>query len=154
MRCPSEDNKTYANFLECIWDYLDLLTGFPNIGNKFICWFCTVMKPALMMRLDFMCSRVHVITYLKDSLLHCMMALPKNKKKTNIILSVSLQQWQKYVRTHKGLPAEVMTLICFLISVTMLTTLTTHSRNSSGTQKNESNNQQERWLLQESWCTL
>ena len=32
--CPDEDSKMYENLLECQRDYLEVLTGFPNIRTN------------------------------------------------------------------------------------------------------------------------
>ena len=82
-RCPTEDSKTYENFLECIRDYLEALAGFPNVGDQLICWLHTVKKPALMTVHDFMRRQVQLMTYLKDGLLRCMKALPSDGEKSN-----------------------------------------------------------------------
>jgi hypothetical protein len=38
-QCPNVADLTKANFDECIRDYLEACTGFPNKGNQLICWF-------------------------------------------------------------------------------------------------------------------
>ena len=34
MRCPTNDNKTYKNFLGCIQDYLEALAGPPTLETN------------------------------------------------------------------------------------------------------------------------
>jgi hypothetical protein len=46
---PKDADHTKANFNECIRDYLEAIAGFPNIGNKLICWLRNSKKPALML---------------------------------------------------------------------------------------------------------
>ena len=43
-----------ANFDECIRDYLEAVTGFPNIIDQLICWLHTAKKLALMLMHKFM----------------------------------------------------------------------------------------------------
>ncbi len=43
-RCPDDANRTKANFVECIRDYLKAIAGFPNIGDQLICWLRTAKK--------------------------------------------------------------------------------------------------------------
>ncbi len=37
-----------ANFDKCNKDYLEAVTGSPNIGNQLIFWLCMAKKPTLM----------------------------------------------------------------------------------------------------------
>lgn len=113
-RCPTEEGKTYENFLECIRDYLEALAGFPNVGDQLIRWLRTVKKPALMPVHDFMRRRVQLMTYLEDGLLRRTMALPGDQEKIEqVFFSVPLRHRQKYAETHKSLPTEVTMLACF-----------------------------------------
>ncbi len=89
MRCPTEESKTYENFLKCIQDYLEALVGFPNIGDQLIRWLRTVKKPALMPVHDFMHCREQLMMYIEDGLLCRMMALPGNQEKIEQIFSLS-----------------------------------------------------------------
>ena len=47
-QCPNNADHTKANFDECIRDYLEAISEFPNIGNQLICWLRTSKKPTLM----------------------------------------------------------------------------------------------------------
>ena len=53
-QCPNDADCMKANFDECIRDYLEAVTRFPNIGDQLICWLCTAKKPALMLMHEFM----------------------------------------------------------------------------------------------------
>ena len=124
-RCPTEEGKTYENFLECIRDYLEALAGFPNVGDQLIRWLRTVKKPALMPVHDFMCHRVQLMTYLEDGLLRRTMALPDDQEKIKQVFSPfhsvigrsTPRCTSCFRRTSQCLPA-------FLNSVKTLTQLT------------------------------
>jgi hypothetical protein len=47
-RYPNNADCKKANFDKCIWDYLEVVVGFPNIGNQLIFWLHTSEKPTLM----------------------------------------------------------------------------------------------------------
>ncbi len=53
-RCPNNADCMKSNFDKCIRDYLEAITGFPNIGDQLICWLRTSKKPALMPMHEFM----------------------------------------------------------------------------------------------------
>jgi hypothetical protein len=53
-QCPNNADHTKANFDECIRDYLEAISEFPNIGNQLICWLRTSKKPTLMPMHEFM----------------------------------------------------------------------------------------------------
>ena len=53
--CSDEYAKMFKNLIECQRDYLEVLAGFPNIGEQLICWFHTTQKPAHMPTHDYMC---------------------------------------------------------------------------------------------------
>jgi hypothetical protein len=53
-QCPDNADHTKVNFDECIRDYLEAISGLPNVGNQMICWHCTAKKPALMPMHKFM----------------------------------------------------------------------------------------------------
>ncbi len=113
MSCPTEDNKTYKNFLECVQDNLKALAGFPNVGDQLIFWLC-MKKPACMPVHDFMHCRVQLMMYLEDGLLCCMMALPGNQEKMEqMFFSIPLCHWKKYAKMHKSLLTDITALACF-----------------------------------------
>jgi hypothetical protein len=64
--CPNHADCTKSNFNKCIRDYLQDVTGFPNICNQLICWLCTAKKPALMSMHKFMWHHAQLLSYLKD----------------------------------------------------------------------------------------
>jgi hypothetical protein len=47
-QCPNNADRTKANFEQCIWDYLEAVARFPNIGDKLIYWLRNSKKPALI----------------------------------------------------------------------------------------------------------
>ena len=51
--CPTDTEHTKANFNECIRDYLEAVSGLPNVGDPLILWLCTAKKPALMLMHEF-----------------------------------------------------------------------------------------------------
>ena len=53
-QCPDDADCMKANFNECIRDYLEAVTGFPNIINQLIRWLHTAKKLALMLMHEFM----------------------------------------------------------------------------------------------------
>ncbi len=53
-QCPTDADRMKTNFDKCIRDYLEAVTGFPNVGNHLIRWLCTAKKPALMPMHKFM----------------------------------------------------------------------------------------------------
>ena len=113
-RCPGEDAKMFKNLVECQQDYLETLSGFPNIGDQLILWFRTAQKPALMPMHDYMRRRVQLVSYLKKGLLRSTMELPtKTEKIEQIFFSMPRKHQQKYVETHKTLPDDHVALVCF-----------------------------------------
>ena len=113
-RCPDDASKTYENFVECQRDYLEALARFPNIGDQLIRWFRTARKPALMPMHDYMRRRVQLVGYLEKGLLRATMELPtKTEKIEQIFFSMPRKHQQKYAETHKTLPDDHVTLVCF-----------------------------------------
>jgi hypothetical protein len=49
-QCPNNADHTESNFDKCIRDYLEAVTGFPNIGDQLICWLCTMPMHKFMRR--------------------------------------------------------------------------------------------------------
>jgi hypothetical protein len=80
-QCPSEADRTNTNFDKCIRDYLEAVTGFPNVGNQLSCWLCTAKKPALMPMHVFMQCQVQLISYLDSGYIHQTMELPTAQEK-------------------------------------------------------------------------
>jgi hypothetical protein len=68
-QCPNNAHHMKSNFDKCISDYHKAVAGFPNIGNKLICWLCTVKKPALMQMHEFTRHQVQLLNYLKGGYL-------------------------------------------------------------------------------------
>jgi hypothetical protein len=64
-QCPNKADCTKSNFNECICDYLEAVTGFPNIGDQLIRWLHTVKKPTLMPMHKFTRRRVQLLSYLE-----------------------------------------------------------------------------------------
>ena len=58
-----------ANFDKCIRDYLETITGFPNIGDQLICWLCLAKKHVLMPMHKFMRHQVQLLSYLESDYL-------------------------------------------------------------------------------------
>jgi hypothetical protein len=69
-QCSNNADHTKANFDECIKDYLEAVTGFPNLGGQLIPWLCTAKKPALMPMHKFMRHCVQLLSYLEGGYLH------------------------------------------------------------------------------------
>jgi hypothetical protein len=53
-QCSDNTHLMKENFDECIMDYLEAVSGFPNIGNQLIPWLCVARKPVFMPMLEFM----------------------------------------------------------------------------------------------------
>ena len=68
-QCPDNVDRTKANFVECIRDYLGAIAGFPNIGDQLIRWLCTANKLALMPMHEFMRHQVQLLSYLESNYL-------------------------------------------------------------------------------------
>jgi hypothetical protein len=56
-QCPTNADHTKVNFDECIRDYLEAVTRFPNVGDQLIRWHCTAKQPALMQMHEFIMQR-------------------------------------------------------------------------------------------------
>jgi hypothetical protein len=69
-RCPNDEDGTNANFKKCIWDYLEAVARFPNVGDQLIRWLCTAKKPALMPMHQFMRHQVQLLSYLEGGYIH------------------------------------------------------------------------------------
>ena len=46
--CKETSDRTKDDFVECQRDYLEVVAGFPNIGDQLIRWLLTAKQPALM----------------------------------------------------------------------------------------------------------
>jgi len=113
-RCLDKDAKMFENLANCQRDYLEALTGFPNIGDQLFRWFHTARKPALIAMHDYICHQVQLFGYLEKGLLRTTMELPtKQEKIEQIFFSVPKKHQQKYAKTHKMLPDNHVPLICF-----------------------------------------
>jgi hypothetical protein len=112
--CPDDESKTFDNLVKCQQDYLEALVGFPNIGDQLIRWFHTARKPALMPMQDYMRHRVQLVGYLEKGLLRAMMDLPtKQERIEQIFFSMPRKHQQKYAETHKTLPDDHVSLVCY-----------------------------------------
>ena len=101
-----------ANFDKCIRDYLEAVTGFPNIGNQQICWLCTAKKPALMPMHEFMRHQVQLLSYLEGGYLRQTMNVPKAQEKSEQIFFAQPKAHQnKFVDLNKMVPKDPIKLI-------------------------------------------
>jgi hypothetical protein len=67
---PDNTHLMKEKIEECIRDYLEAVTGFPNIGDQLIHWLCVVAKkPAFMLMHEFMRHGEQLFSYLDSSYL-------------------------------------------------------------------------------------
>jgi hypothetical protein len=113
-QCPNDADCTKANFDKCIRDYLEAVTGFPNIGNQLICWLCTSKKPALMPMHEFMQHQVQLLSYLKGGYLRQMMVVPTAQEKSEQIFFAQPKAHQsKFANLNKTVPTDPLKMIAF-----------------------------------------
>jgi hypothetical protein len=113
-QCPNDADCTKANFDNCIRDYLEAVTGFPNVGVHLILWLCTAKKPALMPMHEFMQLWVQLLSYLEGGDLHQMMEVPMAQEKSEQIFFVQLKAHQfKFADLNKMVPTDPLKLIAF-----------------------------------------
>ncbi len=84
-QCPNNADHTKANVDECIRDYVEAVTGFPNIGDQQIPWLRTSKEPALMPMHKFMRRWVQLISYLKFGYLRQTVDVPTVQEKNEQI---------------------------------------------------------------------
>ncbi len=87
-QCPNNANCKKTNFDECIKNYLETVTGYPNIGNQLICWLCTSKKPALMPMHKFTRRQIQLLSYLDGDYLRWTMDVPTVQGKSEQIFFV------------------------------------------------------------------
>jgi hypothetical protein len=109
---PNDADCTKANFDKCIRDYLEAIAGFPNMGNKLICWLCAAKKPALMPMHELMWHQVQLLSYLNGDYLHQTMDEPTAQKKSDKIFVVQPKAHQnKFADLNKTVPADPLRMI-------------------------------------------
>jgi hypothetical protein len=113
-QCPTETDCTKRNFNECIRDYLEAVSGFPNVGNQLICWLCTTKKPTFIPMHEFMRRQVQLLSYLDGGYICQTMELPTAQEKSKQIFFVQPKAHQfKFVDTNKTVPMDPLWLITF-----------------------------------------
>jgi hypothetical protein len=113
-QCPNNADCTKANFNNCIKDYLETVTGFPNISNQLICWICMSKKPTLMLMHEFTWHRVQLLSYLKGGYLcQTMEVLMVQKKSEQIFLVQTKVHQNKFVNLNKTVPTDPLKMIAF-----------------------------------------
>ncbi len=113
-QCPNNADRMKANFNECIRDYLEAVTGLPNIGNQLICWLCMAKKPALMPMHEFMLHWVQLLSYFESEYLHWTMDVPTAQEKSEQIFFAQLEAHQnKFADLNKMVPANLLRMIAF-----------------------------------------
>jgi hypothetical protein len=106
-QCPNDADRTKENFDNCIRDYLEAVTGFPNIDNQLIRWLCMAKKPALMPMHEFMQHLVQLLSYLKSGYLRQMMEVPTAQEKSEQIFFAQPKAHQnKSVDLNKTVPSD------------------------------------------------
>jgi hypothetical protein len=114
-QCPDDADRTKDSFNKCIRDYLEAVTGFPNIGNQLICWLRTAKKPALMPMHEFMRRQVQLLSYLKSGYLRRTMEVPTAQEKSEQIFFAQPKANQnKFADLNKTVPANPLQMIAFL----------------------------------------
>jgi hypothetical protein len=113
-QCPNNADRTKATFDECIRDYLEAVTGFPNIGNQLICWLRMAKKPALMPMHKFMRRQVQLLSYLESDYLCRTMDVPTAQEKSEqIFFAQSKAHQNKFADLNKTVPADPLRMIAF-----------------------------------------
>ncbi len=110
--CPDDVDRTKANFNKCIRDYLEVVAGFPNIGDQLIRWLCTAKKPALMPMHKFMWRRVQLLSYLESDYLRRTMDVPTAQEKSEQIFFAHPKAHQnKFPDFNKTVPSNPLRMI-------------------------------------------
>jgi hypothetical protein len=113
-RCPNNADCTKANFDKCIKDYLEALTGFPNIGNQLICWLRTSKKLALMPMHKFTQRQVQLLSYLEGGYLRQTIYVPMTQEKSEQIFFAQPKAHQnKFADLNKMVPSDLLKMIAF-----------------------------------------
>jgi hypothetical protein len=113
-QCPNDGDCTKANFNKCIRDYLEAVTGLPNIGDQLIRWLCMAKKPALMPMHKFMWHQVQLLRYLEGGYLRRTMEVPMAKEKSERIFFAQPKALQnKFTDLNEMVPADLIKLIAF-----------------------------------------
>jgi hypothetical protein len=111
-QCPNEADCTKSNFNECIYDYLEAVAGFPNIGNQLICWLCMAKKPAFMPMHEFMRHQVQLLSYLEGGYLRQMMDVPTAQEKSEQVFFAQPKVHQnKFADLNKMVPTNPLKMI-------------------------------------------
>jgi hypothetical protein len=112
--CPEDADHTKEKFNECIRDYLEVIAGFPNIGNQLICWLHMARKPALMPMHEFMCHQIQLLSYLEGNYLHRTMDVPTVQEKSEqIFFAQPMAHQNKFANLKKMVPANPLRMIAF-----------------------------------------
>jgi hypothetical protein len=113
-QCPTNADRTKANFNKCIRDCLEAVAKFPNVGNRLIRWLHTAKKPALMPMHKFMRRWVQLISYLDSGYLRWTMEIPTAQEKSEQIFFAQPKAHQfKFIVTNKMVPMDQLKLIAF-----------------------------------------
>jgi hypothetical protein len=113
-QCPTDADHTKANFDECIRDYLEAVSGFPNVGGQLICWLCIAKKLALMPMHELMQRQVQFISYLDGGYLRQTMEILTVQEKSGQIFFMQPKAHQfKFADTNKMMPTDPLKLIAF-----------------------------------------
>ncbi len=112
--CPNNADRTKANFNKCIRDYLEVVVGFPNIGNQLICWLTTAKKLALLPMQEFMRRQVQLLCYLESDYPHQTMDIPTAQEKSEQIFFAQRKVHQnKFANLNKTVPSDPLRMIAF-----------------------------------------
>ncbi len=113
-RCPEDADWRKENFDKCIRDYLEAVAGFPNIGDRLICWLHTAKKPALMPMHKFMRCWVQLLSYLGGNYLCRTMDIPMVQEKSEQIFFAQPKAHQnKLADLNKTVPTNPLRMIAF-----------------------------------------
>ncbi len=111
-QCPNKMHHTKENFDECIRDNLEAVTGFVNVGNQLICWFCTAKKPTIMPMHEFMQRQLQLLSYLDSGYLHWTMELPTAQEMSeHIFLMQPKADQYMFAETNKMVPTDPLWLL-------------------------------------------
>jgi hypothetical protein len=111
---PDNADCMKANFGKCIWDYLEAIAGFPDVGNKLIHWLHTAKKPALLPMHEFMRCQVQLLSYLKGGYLRQTMEVPTAQEKSEQIFFAQPKAHQlKFADLNKTVHTDPIKLIAF-----------------------------------------
>ncbi len=117
-QCPNNADWTKANFVKCIKDYLEAVTGFLNIGNQLICWLCMSKKHACMPMHEFMRHQVQLLSYFEGGYLHWTIDVPTAQEKSEqIFFALPKAHQNKFADLNKMVPTDPLKMIASLSSV-------------------------------------